>query len=410
MSKTRLIRLFIFTGNLVSLGIGLAASAQTAQTGSMVADNTAFALDLYSHVSGTPGNLFFSPFSISTCLAMTYAGARGETETQMRKTLHLSEPQEAIPASFAKLFDRLNEAEKQNGIQLETANALWAQKGEPFLPAFLKTAGGDYRADIQQANFTTEADAVTRRINGWVARKTRDKIRDILSPDSLNDLTRLILVNAIYFNGTWDVRFEKDANSVHPFHLSANTQADAICMTQVSNVRYSENQDFQAVELSYRGQELSMVILLPQAVDGIGQLEKQLTPAFLDGLLSRMAVERVAIGLPKFKIESRFTLNDALANMGMPDAFRDKKADFSGMTGNRDLHISSVIHKAWVEVNEEGTEAAAATVVHMAGRGAPLRAVVFRADHPFLFLIRDRPSGSVLFIGRLANPGQQSDL
>ncbi len=405
MNTTRLFRLS--ASLLISFGIGLAASVQAAQTESLVEGNTAFALDLYARLSGAPGNLFFSPYSISTCLAMTYAGARGDTETQMGRVLHFSKGDARLHSSFGELQQQLNDAEKQNGIQLDIANALWAQKGEPFLPAFLKIAQDDYQASVNQADFKTSADAVTREINRWVAQKTKDKIQDILSPGSLDDLTRLVLANAIYFKGTWASPFEKAATSTSPFHISTSSQVDTLLMVHFDDVKYTGNNDFQAVELPYSGNELSMVILLPRQIDALGQLERQLTPAFLARLLAQMQKQNVKIFLPRFKLESGFKLNDTLAKMGMPDAFIWQKANFFGLNGTNSLYISGVFHKAWSEVTEEGTEAAAATVPVAATMGIEEPASpppVFRADHPFIFLIRGTRSGSLLFVGRLTDP------
>ena len=364
MNATRLLRLS--TSLLISFGIGLAANAQSTETKSLVEGNTAFALDLYASLSGTPGNLFFSPYSISTCLAITYAGARGDTETQMSRVLHFSKDDARLHSSFGELQQQLNDAEKRTGIRLDIANALWAQKGEPLLPAFMKIATDDYQASVNQADFKTSADAVTRGINRWVAQKTRDKIQDILPSGSVDDLTRLVLANAIYFKGAWLSPFEKRFTSHQPFHLSANSQTDVRLMCQLADCNYAENTDFQVVELPYNGNEMSMVILLPRQIDGLGRLEKQLSPAFLARLLAQMKKQEVEIFLPRFKLESGFTLNNTLAKMGMPDAFIWPKADFSGLNGNRILCVSAVYHKAWVEANEEGTEAAAATVVDVA--------------------------------------------
>jgi serine protease inhibitor len=408
MRATRLLRLSISL--LISAGIAVAATAQTTQTKSLVEGNTAFALDLYARLSETPGNLFFSPYSISTCLAMTYAGARGNTETQMCQVLRFKLDQSQLHSSFGELQQQLTAAANRSGIQLDIANALWAQQGEPILPAFLKIAQDDYQANIDQADFKTSADAVTREINRWISQKTKDKIQDILSPGSVNDLTRLILANAIYFKGAWSSRFEVAATSAQPFHLSENAQTDVPLMHHVADANYVENNDLQALELPYSGGELSMVILLPRQISSLGQLEPQLSPAFLARLLAQMEKQNVEVFLPRFKLKSAFKLNDTLAKMGMPDAFLLENADFSGVTGTRPrdaLYISSVFHTAWAEVNEEGTEAAAATVVTLEARGIaerPSPPPVFRADHPFVFLIRDTRSGSVLFIGRLADP------
>jgi serpin B len=411
MNTTRLSRRVILISLVISFGIGLAAGAQAAETKLLVEGNTAFAFDLYARLSSAPGNLFFSPYSISTCLAMTYAGARRDTETQMARVLHFSKGDARLHFSFGELQQQLNEAAKQKGIQLDIANALWAQKGHPFLPAFLKIAKNNYQANVNQADFKTSdasADAVRREINRWVAQKTQDKIQDILSPGDVNKDVKLVLANAIYFKGAWASPFEKAATTTQPFHPSTNSQTDVRLMFQLADCNYTANADFQAVELPYSGDELSMVILLPRQIDALGQMENQLNPAFLARLLAQMKKQNVEIFLPRFKLESRFELNDTLAETGMPDAFNPWKADFSGINGLRqDLYIFGVYHKAWAEVTEEGTEAAAATAVVLGDSvvaKSPPPPPVFRADHPFVFLIRDTRSGSVLFIGRLADP------
>jgi serpin B len=402
-------RLFLFPLFLVLLSTGLAANVQASPTGSLVADNTAFALDLYAQLRGESGNLFFSPYSISTALAMTYAGARGNTETQMSRVLHFKKGDAQLHSSFGELQRQLNDAQKQGDIQLDIANVLWAQKDKSFLPAFLKIAQDDYQANVNQADFKTNAASATDEINRWVAQKTKDKIQGILASDSLNEYTRLVLVNAIYFKGSWANIFMKENTSVQPFHLSTNRQVDACLMHNTADFRYAGNDDLQIVELPYRGLELSMVILLPRQIGAFGQLEQKLSPAFLVSQIAQMKEQAVEIFLPKFKLASGFHLENTLTKMGMSDAFGGR-ADFSGLNGARDLYISAVLHKAWAEVNEEGTEAAADTTVAATATGLdenpPPPPPVFRADHPFVFLIRDTRSGSILFIGRLADPQQ----
>jgi serpin B len=402
INKTRLLRLPICL--LMSFGIELAAQAQTAQTNSLAGGNTAFALDLYARLSGAPGNLFFSPYSMSTCLGMTYAGARGETETQMGQVLRFSPGQAGVHSAFGELQQQLTDTNNLKGNQLNIANALWTQQGEPFLPSFLKTTTDAYQASVKQADFTIGAGAVVREINDWVAQKTQDRIKDILSPANLDSSTRLVLANAIYFKGRWASLFMTAATRSLPFSVSRTNRASVPLMTQRESVRYMGNDDFQAVELPYIGDQLSMLILLPRQVEGLGQLEKQLTPAFLARTLPQMENQRVTVFLPRFKLEWRNVLNDTLAEMGMTDAFVPGKADFSGINGTKTFNISVVIHKAWLEVNEEGTEAAAGSVGAMGLSGPPRPTPVFRADHPFIFLIRDTRSGSLLFIGRMADP------
>lgn len=391
---------------MLSGGLSPQPTAGSAQAQAVVEGNTAFALDLYAQLKSTPGNLFFSPYSISTALAMTYAGAHGDTEKQMGRVLHLDQVQGQVHPFFGALQSRLGEAGKQKGVELSIANALWAQKGHPFQPAFLDVAQRDYQANLNQADFVTGAEAARGNINRWVAQKTKDRIKDILPPGSLDSLTRLVLANAVYFKGAWTKPYDKAQTSTQPFHLSSTRQANVPFMHHVDTVKYTENSDFQAVELPYGAGDLSMVILLPRRTDECGQLEGRLTPALLSGTLSQLRPHRVEIFLPRFKLESKFELNGTLARMGMSDAFT-QKADFSGMDGTKSLFISGVFHKAWGEVNEEGTEAAAATAV-VARATAIMKPLepppVFRADHPFVFLIRDTRSGTILFLGRLSNP------
>jgi serpin B len=337
---------------------------------------------------------------------MVYAGARGETEQQMAQVFHFDTNQPAVHASFGELQRHLTAVGQEKGLELDVANALWSQNDHRFLPAFLKNARDNYQAYLNQADFKTAAEAARTKINQWVAEETKEKIKDILPPRSLSAATRLVLANAIYFKGAWAKPYDKTQTSAQPFHLSAASQVTVPLMHHLDEVRYMENTDFQAVELPYRINVLSIVVMLPRQIDGCGTLEGRLTPALLASSLSQMNLRKVEIFLPRFKVESRFKLNEELAALGMPDAFSNR-AEFSGMDGTRDLSISGVFHKAWGEVNEEGTEAAAATAVvvnALSVRQPAAPPPVLRADHPFLFFVRDTRSGSILFLGRLANP------
>jgi serpin B len=400
--------------------------ATTAQVESLVASNTAFALNLYSELATNSGNLFFLPYSISTCLAMLYAGANGDTEQQMSQVLGFGTNQQQFASVFGDLQSELGAEQETNAIELNIANALWIQEGFPFLPAFLQTATSQYQANIGQADFISEASEVTDEINNWVAQETQNKIQNIVRLGLINAGTRFVLANALYFLGVWTTSFEETNTTTQPFYLSGTTFVEAPLMHQPFLVdgngnpitfNYMDNWEwawlgyiiptngFQALELPYGSNQLSMVILLPSQVDGLGQLEGQLTPSFLSNVLSQMVAQQVEIFLPRFTLESTFDLTNTLAAMGMPDAFTRGVADFSGIDGNTDLFVTFVRHKAWGQVNEAGTQAAAATVVG-GGRGysGGPPPPVFRADHPFLFLIRDTQTWSVLFLGRLTNP------
>jgi serpin B len=405
MRISSLLRRATPVGLLLSFGVGPTPGAPAGQTQAFVQGNAAFALDLYSRLKDEAPNLFFSPYSISTCLAMAYGGARGDTAEQMAKVLHFNKDARQVHSSFGELQRQLNEAGAQKGIQLSVANALWAQQGHPFLPPFLNIARGEYRANLNQADFKTGAEPARAEINRWVAQQTHERIKDILPPGSVDSLTRLVLANAIYFKGTWAVPFPAAATRPLPFHLSATSEFQVPFMHHTDHVRYIEDKDMQAVELPYSGNELAMVVLLPRRIDGCGDLEARLTPALLSNSLAQMNEQKVEIFLPKFKLEYGSGLNEPLKEMGMRDTF-GPKTDFSGMDGTKRLYISGVFHKAWVEVNEEGTEAAAATgvVMGVTSIAKPKVPPVFRADHPFIFLIRDTRSGSLLFLGRLAQP------
>ena len=370
---------------------------------SIAASNNKFAFDIYARLSTNNGNLFFSPYSISTCLAMTYAGARGNTEAQMAQVFHFGE-QTNLHAAFGELQAQLNAIQAKKKIELNIANGLWAQRGKAFLPAFLDIAQKQYGAEVEKADFRTAGEAVRKTINDWVSDKTKGKILDLIPPRSLGPMTRLVLVNAIYFKGPWVLPFRKGNTHEAPFHLNAEKAMPAQLMNQTDHFMYAENEELQLLELGYANHDISMVVLLPRKVDGLKALEAQLNAQQYESWLAKLHIQEVIVGLPKFKLTSSVELNKYLVDLGMPDAFSGA-ANFSGMDGTRQLFISKVIHKAFVDVNEEGTEAAAATAVAMTPmairRETP---VVFRADHPFIFLIRDTHSGSVLFIGRMTGP------
>ena len=370
----------------------------------VVEGNNEFALELYAKLRVQQGNLFFSPYSISTALAMTWAGARAETEKQMARVLHFTLPQERLHKAFCGLQTRLNAPDKGRSYELNVANALWGQKGEGFLEEFLGLVKTNYGGGLNEVDFVQAAEAARQTINAWVEKETNGKIKDLIGKSVLDRMTRLVLTNAIYFKGNWARQFEKDRTKDGPFTLLSGGKVDVPMMNQTAEFNYMEAEDLQGLELPYVDDELSMIILLPREVDGLGELEKTLTAERLSQWLAGLHKRKVIVSVPKFRMTSKFGLADVLKSMGMTDAFCGV-ADFSGMNGKRDLFISAVIHKAYVDVNEEGTEAAAATGVVMRLTSArPEEPVVFNADHPFVFLIRDNKSGSILFIGRVMNP------
>jgi serpin B len=381
---------------------GSAASPKKDRT-AVVAGSNQFAFDLYARLRDRPGNLFFSPESISTALAMTYAGARGETAEQMAKTLHFTLESEQLNAAFHALIQELNGGHKKRAYELRVANALWGQKGFGFLPAFLKGLQSNYGAGLREVDFQGTTEAARRTVNAWVERETKDKIKDLLKPGVVDSLTRLVLTNAIYFKGDWDRQFKKDLTQKRTFHLSPDQKAEVPIMHQTGRVKYLDAGAFQALELPYKGKDLSMIVLLPRKVDGLAAFEQALTADKLGGWLAKMRAEEVIVALPRFKSTSEFSLAETLSAMGMPQLFTPGQADLSGMNGERNLFVQAVVHEAVVDVNEEGTEAAAATGVAVTLAAAPVR-TEFVADHPFIYLIRDNRSGSILFLGRLADP------
>jgi serpin B len=370
----------------------------------VVQGNTAFALSLYAELRVARGNLFFSPHSISTALAMTIGGARGNTETQMAQTLGFSLDQERLHPAFAALEARLGAVQQRGHVELNVANALWPQRGYELLEAYLALTKRHYGVLITPLDYRA-AELARATINAWVVEKTQGKIEELIGEGVLNELTRLVLTNAIYFKGDWARPFEPDATSTAPFWVKPDQSVDVPMMTQTSTFGYAKTIGMTALEMPYAGDELSMIILLPDQVDGLPELEANLTVENLAQWTRQLRPIEVRVFLPRFQMTSQFSLKNTLTSMGMVDAFDASAANFSGMDGRESwLYIGAVLHKAFVDVNEEGTEAAAATAVIMMARAAVMEPPTFRADHPFIFLIRDNGTGSILFLGRVADP------
>lgn len=371
----------------------------------VVKGNNAFALDLYNRLGRKDGNLFFSPYSISTALAMTYAGARNDTADEMAKALHFTLDQDRLHPAFAALTRQESPGgkNKKRGYQLRVANALWGQTGYDFKAEFVKLTKDSYGAGLEEVDFKGATEEARKKINRWVEERTDDKIQKLFKEGVLNRDTRLVLANAIYFKGDWATKFRMDRTFAQPFNASSEKKVRVPMMHETAEFGYLEEPDLQVLAMPYSGKDLSMVVLLPK-VDGLADLEKSLTHEKLEGWVGKLRDRKVEVAFPKFKMTSEFSLASDLSALGMKKAFT-ASADFSGMNGRTDLFIHAVVHKAFVEVNEEGTEAAAATGVAISKSAAPEHPV-FRADRPFLFLIRDNRSGSILFLGRVANPAQ----
>ncbi len=390
--------LLVFSGVLLLAVLSvLPAGASPAGPFSAISDgNARLAVQLYRELGVKEGNLFFSPYSISSAMGMTYAGARGETAVQMKSTLHFRLEQAGLNSGFRSLNKILYENARSSGQKLSIANAL-------------VLTGGNV-SDVYRKILTTYYDAGIfggglEEINGWVKTKTEGKIDRILEQLSANSVC--VILNAIYFKGAWESQFDKKLTFDGPFKLSGDKEAKTPFMHRKAEFKLLDEKDFQALSLPYKGKTLSMVVLLPKTIDGLAGLEDALYAEDLKGWLAKLDKQpnrKVSVYLPKFKLETKYDLGAPFQKMGMKDAF-SPAADFSGMGWRKgDLWIGQIKHRAFVEVNEEGTEAAAATAVEMVTKSAPVRDLVFRADHPFTFLIRDNETGTILFIGRVANP------
>ena len=374
--------------------------------------NNQFAVDLYAQLKSGKGNLFLSPYSIRTALAMPYAGAQGETAGQMEQALNLTLKGQALHEAFRATMADLVPAEK-SGYQLTIANSLWGQTGYKFLAPFLDVNGTCYGGGFKEADFAKAPEPARGAINMWVEEKTKEKIKDVIPPGGIDPLTRLVLVNAIWFKGDWLDKFKKEMTTDQPFAVSATEKVTAPLMHRTGKYRYAEAEDLQMLELPYAGERLCMVVLLPKSEAGISKIEGLISADNLNQWLANLDKQwprEVDAYFPRFKMTwDTSKLNGPLQALGMKDPFVFGKADFSGINGikppaDEAFFIAAVFHKAFVDVNEEGTEAAAATGVTMETLGMPEPPPVFRADHPFVFMIRDKASGNILFLGRLMNP------
>ncbi len=379
------------------------ATGVTAENVNLVVNaNNQFAFDLYAKYKSNEGNIFFSPYSISSALAMTYEGARGQTAQEIANVFHFPLDTSQMRPAFAQEYNNLNAHGKP--YLLNTANALWAQQNFKFLDSYFATIGNYYGGKVTNLDFVGDTENSRVTINKWVEQQTNDKIKDLIPQGEIDPMTRLVLTNAIYFKGTWLWQFEKSATREADFRVSPELTVKAQMMAitgEKARFNYAETDELQILELPYSGNELSMLLLLPKA-DTLDALEGSFTLEKLIELRAQMYETGMKVYLPKFKFETKYFMADDLIAMGMPTAFTDA-ADFSGMDGKKDLYISDVIHQAFVDVNEEGTEAAAATAVVMKNT-AIANPTIFNADHPFIFLIQEKETGNFLFMGRVTDP------
>ena len=408
----------IFALGVLFLGVLGTAAISVAEGGKVAATNSnQFGCDLLHRLAEKEqGNLFFSPYSVETALTMTYGGARGQTAQEMARVLHLNQYVKGTDADvfgdFKALTDSINNAGlsgKDRVFDLVVANALWAQKGLDLEPTYLKLVKDQFAGQLDQVDFAAGGASLEQArstINDWVAKQTNDKIKDLLSKEALGADTRLVLTNAIYFKGAWLTPFSKKATQEEAFHAVAG-DVNVSMMHEKHIFQYTDNADVQVVSLPYKSNRMSMVVVLPRKADALPKIEQALDTKTIDGWVQGMGGQQVDLSLPKFTFSSHFALGQVLKTMGMEIAFSNH-ADFSGITKSTDqsLCIGEVVHQAFVDVNEETTEAAGATGIMMHPTAMPvmLEPVVFKADHPFLFVIRDNENGAILFIGRVANP------
>jgi serpin B len=391
----------------------LAPQIPAADAESLARGNRAFALDFYQAVSAQDGNLFFSPYSLSVALAMTYAGARGATAEQMAETLHFTLPQERLHPAFngldlalASRGEGARDKDKQ-AFQLNAANSLWGQVDYAFTPEFLDLLAQNYGAGLRLVDFANAPEPARQEINDWVEKQTEGRIEDLVPQGAIDSMTRLALANAIYFKADWLTPFSADDTRNQPFYMLDGGEVMVPMMSYGQNeptsFPYAAGDGYQAVEIPYVGEAVSMLVIVPDS-GRFAEFEAGLDANQMEAIQAALEIQSVNLRLPKFSFESEFALRGTLAAMGMPDAFDPGQADFSGMDGSRALFVDDVFHKAFVAVDEKGTEAAAATAVIMQLSALVREGIELNVDRPFIFAIVDNPSGVVLFLGRVLDP------
>ena len=377
------------------------SDAANSNASAVIAANNQFALDFYSNVTQQDSsNIFFSPWSISSAFAIAYEGARGTTAEEIQSVFSFAADDSVRRSSFAAVQKDLNE--NDGNYTLNTANALWVKEGYQLSEDYVSTARQYYDSEVANVDFI--GNEGVGQINKWIESKTNNKIKDLIPPGSTNELTRLIITNAVYFNGTWSIEFDEADTSEEDFHVSANKTVTVPMMKLDKKFfNYAETDELQILEMPYQGGKVSMLLLLPHNGTDVSSIEQSLTLDKLEQLRGELQNQTIDVNIPKFKLETDYTLNSMLEDMGMPTSFNENAADFSGITEEERLFIAAALHKAFVDVNEKGTEAAAATGITIETTSyQPIP--VFRADRPFLFIIQDSETGNILFMGRVVDP------
>ncbi|MBN2198116.1 serpin family protein [Candidatus Wolfebacteria bacterium] len=370
--------------------------------------NNKFAFDLYSELNNSEkGNIFYSPYSIFSALAMTYEGAKNQTASEMKSVFHFPE-NEILRPNFAKIYNDINE--NANDYDLKIGNALWAQQNFYFLEDYMDRVEKYYGGKAVNVDFANKTEETRQTINSFIEEQTKNKIKNLIPKGALDLTTRLVLTNAVYFKGDWEWQFDIKETFESDFKITP----DNIIKTEMMNMKpgideakfnYLDNGDLQVLELPYKGDKISMLILLP--TENLDVVESNLTFEKINEYKSQMKETKLdLISLPKFEFETKYFMKETLSNLGMSSAFSFQDADFSGMTGKKDLFIGFVIHQAYIKVDEKGTEAAAATAVGMNLTSMPNFRTVFKADHPFLFMIQEKQTGNILFLGKVVNPNE----
>jgi serpin B len=364
--------------------------------------NNQFSFKLFSELNNIKNkNIFYSPYSIFTALAIAYEGAKGKTADEMQSIFRFPLDNDTRRNEFLKIINEINKDDKK--YQLNVANALWAEQDYNFLEEYFKIIEEYYRANVTNMDFKNEPEDSRKIINNWIENKTNDKIKDLIPPGYIDPLTRLVITNAIYFKGKWKIQFDPNKTSEQDFYIDPNKSVEVPMMYLKDRFNYTRTKDFQILELPYEDSELSMLILLPNE-NNLNLIEESINSQNLSAWQKNLTETKIEIYIPKFKFETRYFLCETLKNMGIQSAFNPYLANFSGIDGTNNLYIGSVIHQAFVEVNEEGTEAAAATAVIVVTMGGGEYTPIFLANHPFIFLIQDRSSGNILFLGRVNDP------